>query len=226
MEKRSLFKNFIIDDFIGGKKGRKLISELRGIGQINLPDIQMDLSFIQKRVVKKLAKKHYDLMIFIETGGPYFLGIPGVTAHAKKIMTLPVSAHSKVSLDDVSSVVSNYKSQIESSRSIAVVEGDVGACGHSLQRIKIVKACISEINEKADTDFIVGITTLNCANAGIFNIIGVVAGGFTKLSDIALDFEMLAKVHKVLKEEKLPQPIHTLLDCWHRRKTLPVVAKK
>lgn len=212
-------KDVLVDDFIGGKKGTKVVKELLKYHSTALRDyIPLDIDFIRKAVIKKLGRKQYDLMIFIESGGVYFLGIPEITKHARETATIPASGHDNPLHYNTHKLVSELERQIKSSKKIAIVEGDVGVTSHSFGRLMRIRHDVWQLNEKADIDTIVGVSVAEFAHR--FDIVGVLIRQMVKLSDIAHGLEDTLKDGSFLVElEK------KLLTLWQHRKTLPVLKK-
>lgn len=213
----------VIDDFIEGKRGQRMIAELQKTGTYS--DYEpLDLKVIRNGVLKQLGGKKYDLMIFVESGGVYFLAIPEIIGHAKKSITLPISSHSPgfewykgissfFKPYSIRPALDKYEDLIKSSKSIAIVEGDIGTWGNSFKRLVAVAECVEEINNLADVELIVGII------AGFYSsfsrklgIIGVKAMEIQKLSDLART--LLPREPKDRNEAE-----QKLVEYWKRRKT-------
>ena len=209
-------KDVVIDDFIGRKEGREIIEKfIRDCFPGAL--IPLDLGFIQKSVIKKLGKKQYDLMIFVETGGVYFLAIPEIMKHAREFATIPASGHENPLSKNIRNLVFQLKGLIVPSKIIAIVEGDVGASHYSCDKLMKIKHFIGELNKDADIDIIVGVAAAEMADR--FDMVGVSVRGVLKLSDAARELEENIKSPSGNIERRL-------LALWQRRKTLPVLVKK
>ncbi len=237
------YKYVIIDDFIGdSSEASELVQGLYNDRYVFYKEL-LDLDLIRKSVLAQLKDKEYDLMIFIESGGVYFLAIPEMLAKAKHVISIPVSEHGfseseKGSIEfppgsmwkslrkptiagfmrfiskRVDSWVSDKKEIIKASSKIAIVEGDVGGGGYSFARLNYVKDAISKLNPAAKIDVIVGIAS----TAEEFDILGVYVHDFEKLSDIARRAENAYPTDSNLALKSVKR----LLHYWARRKTLPV----
>ena len=221
-------KNIIVDDFIEGRRGQRMIAELRKAGTYSDYEA-LDVDLIRKSILKQLGNKKYDLMVFVESGGVYFLAVPEIIGHAKKSISLPISSHnpkfnwyrglsSYFKPYSIRPTLDQYEELIKSSNSIAIVEGDIGNQGNSAKRLFAVKDCIQEINNGADVDVIVGIATGVYQYSKNFNIIGVVARDIQKLSDLARALAPREPGHLNAAEQKL-------VEYWERRKSFHPIMK-
>ena len=231
-------KDVVIDDFIGGEKGLEIIKEMwKEANEISYDSVPLDIEIIRKSVAKQLGKKEYDLMIFVETGGIFFLGTPEVKSHAKTITTIPVSERRmvypkferqerhKVFMDQVQIIakkwIQNSKEIIKASSKIAIVEGDVGWGGFSYLRLSYIKKQLQIANPKANIEIIVGLIPAKFAGRRLFDVVGVIVGHHKKLSDIAEDMERMIEINKITMES-LPRSTPKLLRYWHARYPVPL----
>ncbi len=234
-------KEVVIDDFIGGEKGLEMIKEMwKEANEISYDSIPLDIEIIRKSVAKQLGKKEYDLMIFVETGGIFFLGTPEIKSHAKTITTIPVSERRmvypkferrerhKVFMDQVQVIVKkwiqNAHEIIKTSNKIAIVEGDVGWGGFSYLRLSYIKKQLQIANPKANIEIIVGTIPAKLAERRLFDVVGVIVGHHKKLSDIAEDIENMITLHKI-NMENLPRSTPKLLRYWRARYPVPYKEK-
>ncbi|HIJ97549.1 TPA: hypothetical protein H1009_00510 [archaeon] len=198
-------KDVVIDDFIGGEEGRETIKDLKWFGKLYKIYVPLELGVIQKAILKKLKKKKYELMIFVETGGVYFLCTPEMLEHTVRATTIPVSERKmeywrhpgispkygshKAFMLEVQRITKQWiednKDLLKANQKIAIVEGDVGRGDFSYIRLAYIRKKILEINPNAKVELIVGIITTKQAKRRLFDIVGVTAGSHTKLSDIA-----------------------------------------
>lgn len=235
------YRKVIIDDFIGGEKGLEMIKEMwNEANEISYDSIPLDIEIIRKSVAKQLDKKEYDLMIFVETGGIFFLGTPEIKSHAKTITTIPVSERRmvypkfgreerhKVFMDQVQIIakkwIQNSQEIIKASNKIAIVEGDVGWGGFSYLRLSYIKKHLQIANPKANIEIIVGIIPAKLAKRRLFDVVGVIVGHHKKLSDIAEDMERMIEINKI-NMEHLPRSTPKLLRYWRARHPVPYKEK-
>ncbi len=248
------YSGVVIDDFIGGKEGFVMIQKLRNVGRVSEFWDVLSINTIRTAVLKKLGRRKYDLMIFVETGGVFMLGCKEMFGHANRVVSLPLSSHYPQSLyaDKLGEYIQDFREHIEHSKRIAIVEGDVGTQGVSLQRLNNIKNIIRQINTSATIEVIVGVCVRDLVSAKfsgfkkpLITIFGVAVNYIIKLSDVARGYEAaLIKEKKAL--ESLPDTPYVrkelaeigikpyplsktaleLVRLWERRKTLPVVLEK
>ncbi len=248
------YSGVVIDDFIGGKEGFEMIQKLRKVGRVSEFWDVLSINTIRNVVLKKLGRRKYDLMIFVETGGVFMLGCKEMFGHANRVVSLPLSSHYPQTFyaDKLGEYIQDFKEYIEHSKRIAIVEGDVGTQGVSFQRLNNIKNHIRKINNKAIIDVIVGVCVRDLINAKfpgfkkpLITIFGIAVDYLIKLSDIARGYEaVLIKDKKALeslpdipevrkelaksglKPYLLSETAMELVRLWHRRKTLPVLFEK
>ncbi len=193
----------VIDDIIGKRQSLSFLNSLRREGLLSKHFVILGIAEIQRRILNKLDKKKYDLMLFVESGGPYILGTPTVMKHAKKSFAIPLSSHSNSDELNAIKYVAKFTPEIIRSSTIAVVDGDAGREGLSVERLYRVKEAIIKINKEAKVEVIVGVATKSAmaeqmSFGRLFDIVGVVVEDMLKLSDYAHDIETERKLgHKV-----------------------------
>ncbi len=224
MVREVLIERIIIDDFIGGRKGKELIRKLIQFGHLRNTDMPFGLDEIRKDTIKKLKGKHYDLMVFLETGGVYFLYIPPILAHATKAIILPTSSHKNPKYSDVSEYIFAFQDAIAAARTIAIVEGDVGPTENSYKKLHSVKYAVNEINKKAKIEVIIGVISGKYKTSSLIDIYGTTAS-FFRLSDIADDIELMHQQTPKSKRKELPPLMQELLAIWHKKKQMQVPIK-
>ncbi|HIK02620.1 TPA: hypothetical protein H1012_02120 [archaeon] len=230
-------KEVVIDDFIGGKKGMQLIKRWAS-NELLLRSEPLDIDLIRKSVAKQLKNKKYDLMIFVETGGVYFLDIPQISMHTKEKIAIPISERymvftgpevkrhaifMKAVREIVDKWVLKNSAIIKSTKSIAIVEGDVGQGDFSYIRLSYIKRAIQKINANAKIEIIVGIATTRQKGRKLFDIVGIIVKNHYKLSDQAASVEYLFK--KKGESVIYSQIERELLRLWKTRK-VPIRQKK
>ena len=221
MVREHFIERRVIDDFIGGKKGKEMIRELINVGYLPNTDMPFGLDEIRKDVIPKLKKKHYDLMIFLDTGVVFFLYIPPILAHAANAIILPSSGHRNPKSKDVGEYIFTFQDAITAAKSIAIVEGDVGPIGDSHKKLHSVKYAVHEINKKAKIEVIVGVLSGKYKSSGLVDIYGTTAS-FRRLSDIANEIELLLQQGVKGKREELPPVLQKFLALWNKKKHLKV----
>lgn len=209
----------VIDDVVGGQREITLFRQLKKEGSLSGHYLLLDTSRIREAVLRKLKGKTYGLMLFVESGGTYLLGIPSIMAKGTKSLAVPVSSYTNGREFDAEKNLKKFERYIENYQRIALVEGDVGSGGHSIERLSGLKKEILRINPNAGVEVIVGVATKkamveNMAYGRLFDIVGIIVEEFYKLSDYAIhEIETTRKFGRKVTPLQLK-----LLDYFHARK--------
>ena len=211
----------ILDDVVGGQKGISLVRQLKREGSLSKHYLLLDIKLIRGHVAAKLKyhRKKYDLMLFVESGGTYILGIPSIMSMGEKSLAVPVSSHKNGEEFNAEKNLKKFERYIESYSRLALIEGDVGSGGHSIERLYGLKKEVLRINPKASVEVIVGVATKkamveNMAYGRLFDIVGIIVEEFYKLSDYAIhEIETSRKFGRKVTPSQLK-----LLDYFHAKR--------
>jgi len=233
-KKHILDMTVVIDDFIGGKKGRKMIEDLNKIGELGSGWEQLEIEKIQAAVLQKLEGKKYDLMLLVESGGPFILGSREMLSHADRVHSLPLSMHYRrpnarvdksyytATIDDASKALDDLGDIVTTSKKIALVDGDIGNRNYSMNRLRAIKSAIKSKNPGAEIDVIVGVVNNKFRNSNLIDIVGYYVEYVAKLSDI-VNNKLGVGTEKDWGETVHGDTIQKLIRYWRRRKTLPIL---